>query len=162
MDVNKSNWRNYIIFYSYNSKWFYLIILFEFMILKKISIFHLVHFIIVFKLFYTYSNGIDFDDHGYYNIKYFFVIVIFFIIFINFFKFIFSFKRKKILFFSLILFIYAFENIIYNFINCKDWEIGLNNTSINNDMNKYECLIQIPKLLLIEDIFLKIILIWII
>ena len=121
-------------------------ILFEFMILKKISIFHLVHFIIVFKLFYSYSNGIDFDDHGYYNIKYFFVIVIFFIIFINFFKFIFSFKKKKILFFSLILFIYAFENIIYDFINCKDWEIGLNNTSINNDMNKYECLIQIPKL----------------
>jgi len=43
--------------------------------------------------------------------------------------------------FSLIL----FKNIIDDFSDCNDWPVGLNNTSIENDINKYGCIIQIPK-----------------
>ena len=56
------------------------LILLELIILKKISKLHIIHFTIVFALFYSYSNGIDFDDHGLYNIKYYFILIIFFLI----------------------------------------------------------------------------------
>ena len=65
------------------------------MILNKISKLHLLHFIIVFFCFYLYSNGIDFDDHGYYNIKYFFIIVISIQILIVLLNFLFSLKKKN-------------------------------------------------------------------
>ena len=52
---------------------FLTIIIFIMMLLKIISKIHLMHFILMFLLFYEYSNGITFDDHGYYNIKFFFV-----------------------------------------------------------------------------------------
>ena len=51
------------------------LILLELIILKKISKLHIIHFTIVFALFYSYSNGIDFDDHGLYNIKYYFILI---------------------------------------------------------------------------------------
>ena len=51
---------------------FLTIILLELIIVNKISKLHIIHFIIAYIFFYNYSNGIDFDDHGYYNIKYFF------------------------------------------------------------------------------------------
>lgn len=77
------------------------IILLGLIIFKHISKLHLLHFIIVFISFFLYSNGIDFDDHGYYNIKYFFIIVISVLIIIIFFKFFLSLKKKK---FSFILY----------------------------------------------------------
>ena len=58
---------------------FITIILLELILFKKSSKLHIIHFIIIFILFYYYSHGIDFDDHGYYNIKYYFVIIIPFI-----------------------------------------------------------------------------------
>lgn len=85
------------------------IILFELMILKKISKLHLVHFIIIFVIFYAYSHGVDFDDHGNYNIKFFFIIVISILILIFVINFFFSLKHKKVcflLFLSLLIFIY--------------------------------------------------------
>ena len=48
------------------------IVLFELMFLDIISKFHLIHFSIVFLLYYSYSHGIKFEDHGLYNIKIFF------------------------------------------------------------------------------------------
>ena len=42
-------------------------ILFELMIINKVSKYHLVHFIIIYSYFYYYSHGLDFDDHGYFN-----------------------------------------------------------------------------------------------
>ena len=125
------------------------IILFEFMILNKISKLHLLHFIIVYFCFYLYSNGIDFDDHGYYNIKYFFIIVISVQILIILLNFLFSLKKKKILILcilSFLIFLYSMKIVINNLSNCDDWVLGLNNTSIDNDKNKYGCLIQIPKI----------------
>ena len=51
------------------------LILLELIILTKISKLRIIHITIVFALFYSYSNGIDFDDHGLYNIKYYFILL---------------------------------------------------------------------------------------
>ena len=123
------------------------IILLELIILQKISKLHLLHFGIFFSSFYFYSSGIDFDDHGYYNIKYFFVIVIFFLILISLLKFLLS-IRKKIIVISilfLLILLYIFRTMINNFTSCNDWAKGLNNTFIDNNIKNYGCLIKIPK-----------------
>ena len=63
-------------------------------------------------------------------------------------NFLLSIKKKKILF-IIVLFvtmvIYKFKNFTKKFYDCKDWVQGLNNTSIDNDKNKYGCLIKVPK-----------------
>ena len=123
------------------------IILLELIIVNKISKLHIIHFIIVYILFYNYSNGIDFDDHGYYNIKYFIFIVIFFLV-ILFFINIFLTKGKKFAFIivlSILLLFYSFGNKLSDLSSCFDWANGLNNTSIDNDKKKYSCMIKIPK-----------------
>lgn len=45
----------------------------------------------------------------------------------------------------LIVFLFIYYSYISNFLGCKDWEKGLNNTYIENDINKYGCQIQKPK-----------------
>ena len=123
-------------------------ILLGLIILRKISKLHVLHFIIVFISFYLYSNGIEFDDHGYYNIKYFFVIVISMIIVILLLNYLLSIKKKKIILLcieSFLIFLYFLRKIINNFIGCSEWKMGLNNTFIDNDKKKYGCLIRIPK-----------------
>ena len=82
---------------------FIMVILFDLMILKKISRFHLLHFIIIFISFYQYTHGIEFDDHGYFNIKYYFIILISILIVIVISKLILSIKKKGILVFYIIL-----------------------------------------------------------
>lgn len=124
------------------------IILFELIILKKGSKLHLIHFISVYIFFYKYSHGIDFDDHGYYNIKYFFIIVIFVLLVLFITKYLLFLKNKKyiILFAEIFLVVlYLFRKVINNSTTCDGWEKGLNNTSIDNNINKYKCLIKIPK-----------------
>ena len=124
------------------------IILLELIILKKTSKLHLIHFVTVFSLFYFYSNGIDFDNHGFYNIKYFFIIITFSLFVLLIFNCLLSLKKKKmVLIYILMSFIiaYSLKDIIYYYSNCNDWAKGLNNTSIDNDINKYGCIIKIPK-----------------
>lgn len=124
------------------------IILLELILLKKVSTLHLLHFIIVYILFYSYSNGIKFDDHGYYNIKYFFVIIISFLVILLIANFIFSFKNKKILLFYILLFLLILNNVLINLkkkYSCSEWKMGLNNTAIDNNKTKYKCSILIPK-----------------
>ena len=124
------------------------VVLLELIILKKISILHLIHFFVSFSLFYLYSNGVDFDDHGYFNINFFFIIVLSIIIIIFFLKYIFSLRLNKIilLYIEIILIVfYLLNNIINSIIGCDDWAMGLNKTSIDNDKNKYGCEIKIPK-----------------
>ena len=47
---------------------FILAILFEFMILKLITKLHLIHAFIFQLIFYIYSHGDEFYDHGFYNL----------------------------------------------------------------------------------------------
>jgi hypothetical protein len=124
-------------------------ILFELIILKFLSKFHLIHFIITFFLFYRYSHGIDFEDHGKYNLIGFIIIFSFIsTLLLPFNLILYSNKKKCILFYIILLLIIC--NLIYfliinKYIKCDDWPKGLNNTFIDNNINKYGCQIKIPK-----------------
>ena len=74
---------------------FLTVILFLLMIFKKISKLHLIHFSIVFFAFYKYSYGLNFDDHGYYNIKYYFIISITILLFLHSIKYLYLLRIKK-------------------------------------------------------------------
>ena len=130
-----------------------MVILFELIIYKKISRLHLIHIVFIFVLFYSYSHGLNLEDHGYYNFKGFFILfIILSILFLPINIFIYLIKKKKnkiiisiyivILFFTLILI-----NILYkkHYTNCENWARGLNNTFIENDSKKYGCQIIFPK-----------------
>ena len=122
------------------------IVLFELMFLDIISKFHLIHFSIVFLLYYSYSHGIKFEDHGLYNIKFFFLILIPNLLILFVFNYVLSVKKKKIIYILGMLFIYILINYINaNIYNCKDWEKGLNNTFIDNNIYENGCIIQTPK-----------------
>ena len=124
------------------------IILLELIIFKKISCYHIIHFTSVFIYFYSYSHGIYFDDHGLYNIKYYFIILIFFIIIFTIIIYILSIKNKKIIFLIILILLnlfYLIQEVIYNFSSCNEWEKGLNKTSLDNNIKKNECKIRIPK-----------------
>ena len=126
-------------------------VLIELMIYNYIYKFNLIHFIIVFFFFFQFSHGRDFHDHGLYNFFGFFtfcIVVILFLLPINILIYI---IKKKNVFYSFIYFvllivfflIYLFR--IKNIMNCDDWPLGLNNSFIENDINKYGCQIQFPK-----------------
>ena len=122
------------------------LISFELIILNIISKFHIIHFVAAFILFYLYSHDITFDDHGYYNIKFFFIIFIPFLLILIITKYFISIKNKKIIFVFIFLFLHIFLNYLYKDIfNCRDWEKGLNNTSIDNNEKEHGCKIKIPK-----------------
>ena len=125
-----------------------MIILFGMMIKRKISKLHLIHIIIAFLLFYKYSHGINFDDHGHYNIQFYFIIVFPITIFwyiINYLIYVYNKKIMLLIFFLVIFLLYSFRNFIKIFFDCSDWKNGLNNTSLDNDESKYGCLIKIPE-----------------
>lgn len=133
---------------------FILIILIEFLILKILSKFHFLHLIIAFISFYWLSHGIEFNDHGFFN---FFgilgIILIGLFLLIPFNIFIYLIIAKKTIYILIYpIFILTQILIIYNYlnsyINCKDWNKGLNNTSIENNDEKYGCQIIFPKLCL--------------
>jgi len=119
---------------------------FELIILNIISKFHIIHFVIVFVLFYLHSHDITFDDHGYYNIKFFFIIFIPFLLILIIIKYFISIKNKKIIFVFIFLFLHIFLNYLYKDIfDCRDWGKGLNNTFIDNKEKEHGCKIKIPK-----------------
>ena len=130
-----------------------MVILFELIIYKVISRLHLIHMIFNFILLYLYSHGLNFEDHGLYNIRgYFILFIIFFVIFlpINALIYFIKEKNKKIIIFShIIKFISSLVlcNILFNIYttNCNDWPKGLNNTSLDNNSKKYGCQIILPK-----------------
>ena len=131
-----------------------MLILIELIIYKKISRFHLIHIILIFILFYSYSHGLNFQDHGYFNFVGFFILfAIFFIIFlpINILIYLIQKKEKKIIiFFYIVILIFSLIiiRVLYkkNTTNCNDWPKGLNNTFIENNSKKYGCQIIFPKI----------------
>ena len=52
-------------------------LLIELMFYKIISKLHLIHFVLTFAIFYKYSHGMDFDNHGYFNFILYFIICFF-------------------------------------------------------------------------------------
>ena len=125
----------------------------EFLFYNLLSRLHLIHFVLVFSMFYRYSHGVEFDDHGYYNFIYFFIIVFLLIIFLLPLIFIIYIIRKtnELLFlllyilFLIIVILSIYFLVIVNGSNCKGWGKGLNSTSIINNKKKYSCQIIYPK-----------------
>ena len=132
---------------------FIMVLIFELIFYKLLSKLHIIHFLLIFLAFYRYSNGNNFEDHGYYNFVYFFIItflIIILIIPLNFFVYIMKNGKKMNYLFkiilSLIMFIYSCFFFIYSKgSNCDDWGKGLNSTSIINNNSIYGCQIQFPK-----------------
>ena len=126
--------------------------LFELMILKLITKLHLIHAFVFPFIFYIYSHGDEFYDHGFYNlIGYTLILIISLILIIpfNILIYLIKNKNKALIFIYLIFLILLFFFYIFFFhskLNCKDWPKGLNDTYIENDIKKYGCEIQIPKI----------------
>ena len=127
------------------------VVLLELIFYKIISLFHLIHLIIVLFSFYKYNHGYIFDDHGYFNFIGFIgicaIIIIFFLPLNGLIYFIKKRNKKFLLYLLLTIitifyFIYLF--FISNYLNCDDWKYGLNNTYIKNDITKYGCQIRFP------------------
>ena len=126
-------------------------ILIEFIFYNIISKINIIQIIIVFFLFFEYSHGIDFDNHGLFNfIGYFALLLVLLILYIpiNFLICVIKGKNKILkIIYSLFLFSYIISLfLIYNFniVDCKDWAKGLNNSFIDNDNSKYGCQIVLP------------------
>ena len=141
-----------------------IIFLINLMALKIISKLHLIHFVITFFYFYYYSHSTNFDDHGGYNIIGLFIALFISLIFIIILKispllFKKQSKCKKLIYIItlILLFLISIDKshissshfpklfISKDPINCDDWAKGLNDTYIENDVNKYGCQIQFPK-----------------
>ena len=146
----KINWIKkklvYLVLSSINTS-FLLVLIYFGLISKK----NLIHFIIVFILFYNYSHGQDFDDHGFYNIFGFFSFsIILSIISVSIINILILIKKRKnfiFIYISLILIILLIYKIYFlNIINCNDWSLGLNMTKIENNITKYGCQIEFPKI----------------
>ena len=128
-------------------------VMLQFMIFNRMSKFHFIHIVLFFVITYSYSNGLDFDDHGHITFIYYlfllihFTIIIFCVIItIHCYK---NIVKDKILCLLYLLIIFVFIGILYFYFiiiksNCDEWPLGLNNTSIDNDKTKYACQIQIP------------------
>ena len=116
----------------------------------KSSKMHLIHLIIVFYIFYLYSHGFYFFNHGKYNILVFLILLVlnlFIILLCKIIIFIFKIKDKINIVLKLIVLLFLI--FIYNYqfpnIDCNDWALGLNNTYIDNNQEKYGCQIKFPK-----------------
>lgn len=127
----------------------------QLMIFNILSKKHLIHMIAIFALFYVYSHGMYFHDHGYYNFYFYFVVLSIIIIILIPLDCILFYNKKKIfktitIYFSLLIIIFFFFHFILSnfFAKCSDWPKGLNNTNIINNKAQYGCQIQVPNLCL--------------
>ena len=131
-----------------------MVILTELILYKKISRLHLIHIIFFFLFFYSYSHGLDFEDHGYFNFAgYCILFIILLIIFLPVNILIYLIRKykskKKIILFKcivILIFVLIYIDIVYNIYtsDCLDWPKGLNNTFLENNSTKYGCQIIFP------------------
>ena len=134
---------------------FIMSILLELMFYKIISKLHLIHFALVFFIFYNISHGMDFDDHGYFNLLAYFILIFTIIMMmlpINGFIYFLRKKNKKYVIHYIIIILTISHLVLQvlnsDFVDCNEWSMGLNNTSIDNNEEKYGCQIIFPKLCL--------------
>ena len=99
--------------------------LFYLIMLNKISKLHLIHFLFIYFFFYKYSHGLDFDDHGHFNLIGYFIIIAFNLIFLLILKGLIYIGNKR--YFSISIIIISFLIIICliyfllitKYIDCK-------------------------------------------
>ena len=131
---------------------FILAFLIECIFYDIISVLNILHIIIFYIFIFLYSHGLDFHDHGYYNFYgYFFILFLILIILTPLNLLIYLIKKKNINHILLYVFIFIFfiimlyKVLFIHYMNCNDWPIGLNNSFIENNLNKYACDITFPK-----------------
>ena len=113
------------------------------------SFYHLIYLIPIYIFFFTQFTGTDAVDHGTYNsigfIFFLFVLVPLVIFILKIIKLIREKEyRKLVIIFLIIAIIIFLYKTIPNF-SCENWDRGLNNTFIDNDLNKYACKIVTPR-----------------
>ena len=120
--------------------------------LKLVSKIHLVHIFIILPILFLSDTGATLMNHGIYNIIGFTIFFFFYIIFIflvitiqdlitN--K---TLLKKLLVINSVIIVIVICRFLMHNSLKkeCKDWDLGLNNTRILDDINEYPCQINRP------------------
>ena len=123
-----------------------IIVLLILIICNILSKLHLFHFIATFICFYRYSHSSYFHDHGAFNLIGLSVVIFLSLLSLFILKLIFTlFKNKYKYKFIPIIILFFLYNAQTNPTNCDDWPKGLNNTYIENDINKYGCQIVFPK-----------------
>ncbi len=128
-----------------------LVVLLEFIFYKILSILHLLHIILFYIIVFIYSHGIDFDDHGYYNVICSISLIMILILLIsplNCIVYLVKLNNKIYIYIFILtsLIIFGLYLLFSNYyINCNEWKYGLNNSFIENDNRKYKCQIRFPK-----------------
>ena len=131
-----------------------IVILIELIFYKIISALNFFHLVLFYIIVFAYSHGIDFDDHGYYNFYGSIALIISLISIIspiNVLLYIIKLNDRIYLYLSLFVLLLLITLSIYilftnYYMNCDDWKFGLNNSYIENDLNKYSCKIIFPKI----------------
>ena len=129
-----------------------LFILIELMIYNKIARLNIIHMIITFSIFYIFSHGLDFEDHGFFNFIGYFSFLSIMILFFTSFSMLICILHSKSKLFKILYIIILSTSIIsigyiyqININDCDDWPKGLNNSFIDNNSSKYGCQIELPK-----------------
>jgi hypothetical protein len=119
-----------------------------FTLYKRKFFFHYLYTLPIFIFFIMEYTGAETADHGFYNAFGFIGVIVIFVP-ILFFTFVVIrlFKDKKYVYLIFIGIALATVIIIYNNLpgfSCDYWDLGLNNTRIDNDKSKYPCEILHP------------------
>ena len=119
-----------------------------FTIYKRKFFFHYLYTLPIFIFFILEYTGAETVDHGFYNAFGFIGIII---IFVPILLFLVVIARliidKKYVYLTIVIIVLLTIIIIYNNLpgfSCEYWDLGLNNTRIDNDKNKYPCGILHP------------------
>ena len=122
------------------------------MVYKRITKLHLIHQVIIFLILFLSDTGSTLMHHGIYNIFGFILFLIFYSVFLIVIVKIEDILLQKslpiklvvinIIILIIIFWRYAFHEALKR--ECKNWDIGLNGTRIEDDINKYPCQIFRP------------------
>ena len=127
-----------------------IVLLLELIFYKIVSPLNILHLIVFYIWAVIYSHGIDFDDHGYFNFIFGITLNLLLLIIIlplNILLYIIRKRNKKyivIFIVSILILVQSYLFFSDYYTNCNDWIYGLNNTILENDINKHGCIIQIP------------------
>ena len=122
------------------------------MVYKRITKLHLIHQVIIFLILFLSDTGSTLMHHGIYNIFGFILFLIFYSVFLIVIVKIEDILLQKslpiklivinIIILIIIFWRYAFHEALKR--ECKNWDMGLNGTRIEDDINKYPCQIFRP------------------
>ena len=105
-------------------------------------------FVVIYIIMTFCQNGYDLRDHGRYNRELFLIFnIILYCIYQIIYLFIIYLKNKKYIKFTILLSVILIPILFYQIRtkDCSNWDIGIGNIKINNDIEKDACKIKKPK-----------------